>query len=206
MREIDFLKSKCDQLVSSIEKNKARLKLSPERLDDITKDMIRKEIVEDKERIYTINRQLNMYKIVLNSDPIYSTTGIDLYALSGDKPSENEFSWLYYAACIHGEKTLVGYYGFQNEPGGTSQNNISGFTFEEYRNKGYGYQATIALLEYLHEQGITRAVFTCRNDNIPSKKSIEKIKGVYPVTGIKEREYYTSCEFDIKTKLDKRDL
>lgn len=206
MREIDFLKSKCDQLVSSIEKNKARLKLSPERLDDITKDMIRKEIVEDEERIYTINRQLNMYKIVLNSDPVYSTTGIDLYALSDNKPSENEFSWLYYAACIHGEKTLVGYYGFQNEPGGTHQNNISGFTFEEYRNKGYGYQATIALLEYLHEQGITRAVFKCDKENIPSRKTIEKIKGQYPLLAEKENKYILIYDFDIKTKLDKRDL
>lgn len=55
-----------------------------------------------------------------------------------------------------------------------------GYTIhQEYRGKGYAYQATKALIPFMRHLGYSEILITCSPQNIASKKTIEKLGAIY---------------------------
>ena len=64
---------------------------------------------------------------------------------------------------------------------------------ESYRGHGYAYQALCLLEKVLSAKGIDHVRITCEKNNIPSKKTIEKlqVKTCYLEKNIKDEEFST---------------
>lgn len=51
--------------------------------------------------------------------------------------------------------------------------------YERYRGHHYALKASKLLLQFAHELGLEEVIITCDPDNIPSKKTLERLNGRY---------------------------
>ena len=57
--------------------------------------------------------------------------------------------------------------------------NVGYRIYEEYRGHGYAYQACQLLFEHAKCLQLPYLIITCDPDNVPSKKTLEKLNGKY---------------------------
>ena len=55
--------------------------------------------------------------------------------------------------------------------------NIGYNVLSVYRGHGYAYQACLLLFEVAKQKGMEELIITCSPDNIPSRKTLEKLNG-----------------------------
>lgn len=57
--------------------------------------------------------------------------------------------------------------------------NVGYRIYDEYRGHGYAYQACVLLFEYVRKLALPYVIITCDPDNIPSRKTLEKLNGTF---------------------------
>ena len=57
--------------------------------------------------------------------------------------------------------------------------NVGYRVYDEHRGHGYAYQACVLLFEYVKKLELPYLIITCDPDNIPSRKTLEKLNGTF---------------------------
>ena len=115
--------------------------------------------------------------MILNSDPTASNDIVDLYrdTTYDEELTEEQKIYGTYYICPSDSKTRIGKIGY------SSSGNIFYVIRDEYRNKGFGFQALSALFQYLSMNNAKGATIFIAKDNTPSIRLAEKIKEVFPI-------------------------
>lgn len=139
-----------------------------------------------------LNEEIRIKQFLEISDkkPIISNELVDLY-----KNNENPKG--YYLVCLHGTKTIIGEVGCNNE-----NNNVHYIIDDEYRNNGYGFQALVAMVNYLALSNVENIEIVIRKDNIASIKLAEKLKTIFPSFEKKEINDYIIYRFNLNKIID----
>jgi len=96
------------------------------------------------------------------------------------KPENNYVTTLYYDICLHETKTVVGQCSLRV---GMNEElyylgNIGYTVFEDYRGHNYAYKACQLLFQEAKQKyKMEELIITCNPDNIPSRKTLEKLNG-----------------------------
>ena len=124
--------------------------------------------------------------------PIYTNNDIDLYKkiISNDVTGE-------YLVCLHNNIEIIGQVSFK--PSDLFGNNLSYYIEDEYRNKGLGFQAISALIEYLNENNINNVDLFVEKKNVASIKIAEKLSTMYS-SEKEEGPSYVSFHINITEK------
>ena len=85
-----------------------------------------------------------------------------------------------FSICPHGRKERIGEcdlrLGMNEEL--YYAGNIGYRIYEKYRGHGYAYMAAVMLMNYARDKyGMKELILTCSPDNIPSRKTLEKLGG-----------------------------
>lgn len=149
-----------------------------------------------QEKIYELESEIAKIEKSIeinNSNPIVLGEVVDLYKT--DKDSQGR-----YTVCLHDTKTIIG------EVGCTGNiNNIHYAITPEYRNKGYGFQAVLTMLNYLILNNIDNIILIIDKDNVSSIRIAEKLKTVFPDFNIEERERrYIEYHFSLNKSIDEK--
>ena len=165
-----------ESIIKQLVRLKERYKF-PNVDDELNKRIYRKEYyllkIEQAIRLYSFN-------------PIYTNGFIDLY---NDSTSNNHF-----LICFHGKKNVIGELSFGNS---LYDDNIYCCIDEKYRNNGLGFQSTCLFLQYLNSKGIDHVTLHVAKTNLPSLRTVEKIKDVYQSFSISENENSMTFHFCI---------
>jgi len=146
---------------------------------------LQKQISKLHKSLYVIEKTLELYSL----NPICTNDFIDLY----NDPEYNNC----YLVCSHGKKEFIGKLSFGDS---FFADNISYFIYENYRNKGLGFQSVCLFLEYLNSKGIETATLHVEKTNLPSLRIVEKLKEVYQSYSISDRNETIAFHFCITNK------
>ncbi len=146
---------------------------------------LQRQISKLNESLYVIEKTLELYSL----NPICTNDFIDLY----NNPEYNNC----YLVCSHGKKEFIGELSFGDS---FFADNISYFIYENYRNKGLGFQSVCLFLEYLNSKGIETATLHVEKTNLPSLRIVEKLKEVYQSYSISDRNETIAFHFCITNK------
>lgn len=127
-----------------------------------------------EEKLYKfVDEKIKIEKFIeiSNKEPIASEESVDLYV--SDKNFEGYRG--YYTVCLHNTKTIIGEVGCSNQ-----DNKIFYKIDDEYQNNGYGFQALVALVNYLVLNSVENIVIVIESKNTPSIKLAEKLKIIFP--------------------------
>ena len=124
--------------------------------------------------------------------PIISNESVDLY-----KNDENPKGC--YLVCLHETKTIIGEVGCNNE-----NNNIHYVIDDEYQNNGYGFQALVAMVNYLILSNVENIEIIIWKENTVSIKLAEKLKIIFPCFEKKEINNCIFYRFNLNKIIDEK--
>lgn len=156
------------------------------------------EIRQIEEKLYKfVDEKLKIEKFIeiSNKEPIISEGSVDLYA--SDKNFEVYRG--YYTVCLRNTKTIIGEVGCSNQ-----DNNIFYKIDDEYQNNGYGFQALVALVNYLVLNNVENIVIVIERKNAPSIKIAEKLKIIFPNCNVVDNGECFIYHFDLSKSIDEK--
>ena len=169
-------------------------------IDNLKQDLI--NFKKNSDSTYEIEKEINYLEKCLGEQmktqnknllcPTYTNNTVDLY-----KGIINDNLVGEYFVCLHNDMQIIGKVSFK--PSNIFGNNLSYFIEEEYRNKGLGFQAISALIEYLSENNISNVDIFIEKKNNVSIKIAEKLSEIYS-SKKEEGSDYISFHFDIINK------
>ena len=144
------------------------------------------QVFEIANKIKVLEKEL-MFEI----GPDYTDQIVDLYY----KIKEEKKDEYYYDIYLSNTRTLIGYIVYRDNNMVTKIGNIGYYIEEKYRNNGYAYKALNLINQKLLELEKENIIITTYEENIPSRKIIEKFGGK-----LKEKDKYNVLYYECEVK------
>ena len=177
-KEIQELKTKEEKINKKIDELDEKVKF----IESIT---FLPQLFEIANKIKVLEKEL-MFEI----GPDYTDQIIDLYYKIKEEKDE-----YYYDIYLSNTRTLIGYIVYRDNNMITKIGNIGYYIEEKYRNNGYAYKALNLINKKLLELEKENIIITTYEENIPSRKIIEKFGGK-----LKEKDKYNVLYYECEVK------
>lgn len=153
-----------------------------------------KELFKLKQKMQKLEKEVYLYR-----QPDFENEEIDLYIKNLHDTVEEKPDKYYYFITKHKNKEVIGELElrFTLLESEKYLGNIGAEIKEEYKGKRYAKKAFNLARDILLEKGITKPIFTVKENNIPSIKSLDTI-GATRIGSIKnEDDLYYIYEYDL---------
>ncbi len=163
-------------------------------------------VVDYSRKIFDLKLKLQRLEkdLYLRSNPDIESSDIDLYLVNFHEKFEDKPDKYKYIITLHGTKAKIGEIEvrFSLLESEKHLGNLGANIEPDYRGMRYSKMAFMLLNDVMLEQGLKKPIFTVREDNISSLKSLDAI-GAKRVEYVSNSDYpYYIYEYDLEEKKD----
>lgn len=163
---------------------------------DKKKDEIENKMMAIRNQITKLEKE----KKISELDPVCENKNIALYK----EENQTNTPYGYYDICLQGTLEIIGYIGCAKIS--SDFNNVFYYIEENYRGNNNALKALELFLPYLSTQGIKQIGIIIVRDNLPSIKTVEKLRQTFPNYTLEEDTRFLTYRFQLLKKEQEHSL
>lgn len=163
--------------------------------DPVLFEQYTRNIFDLKRKMQRLEKELYLYR-----DPDLESDEIDLYVKNFHSLKEDSLDYLNYIIVEHGTKNKIGEMEIRFSLLKSEQylGNIGAEIKEEYRGQRYSKKAFTLLRNVMLEKGLTKPIFTVKETNTSSIKSLDTIGAKRIGSTKNDDDLYYIYEYDLE--------